>query len=108
MPMSEAFAARLFPRLPEIIRYFGTPFHIFDEKGILETGGYLKSTFKEIQGFREYFAVKALPNPAILKIMGKMDFGMDCSSPSELVLARRLGFKGGRLYPEPGRYRHDR
>jgi diaminopimelate decarboxylase len=94
MPMSSAFEKRLFPRLPEIVRYFGTPFHILDEHGIRETGEGLKQDFRDISGFREYFAVKALPNPAILKIMQSLGFGLDCSSPSELILGRRLGFRG--------------
>jgi diaminopimelate decarboxylase len=94
MPMSKAFEERLFPRLPEIVNYFGTPFHIFDEKGIIETGEGLKLTFREIAGFQEFYAVKALPTPAILKIMGKMGFGLDCSSPSELILGRSNGFRG--------------
>lgn len=93
MPMSESFENRLFPRLPEIIQYFGTPFHIFDEEGILETGKYLKETFKDIY-FQEYFAVKALPTPAILQLMKIMGLGLDCSSPSELILARQNGFRG--------------
>ncbi len=94
MPMSKAFEERLFSRLPAIIDYFGTPFHIFDEQGILETGAYLKKQFEHSPGFREYFAVKALPNPTILKIMQKMGFGVDCSSPSELILSRKQGFTG--------------
>jgi diaminopimelate decarboxylase len=94
MPMSSAFQDRLFPRLPRIIEYFGTPFHIFDEQGILDTGAGLKLKFKDIPGFREFYAVKALPNPAILKLMKKMGFGVDCSSPSELTLCRRHGFRG--------------
>jgi diaminopimelate decarboxylase len=92
--MSADFQQRLFPRLSEIIKYFGTPFHIFDEKGILETGEYLKSNFKEMPGFQEYYAVKALPTPAILKLMQKMGFGLDCSSASELIMGRQLGFRG--------------
>jgi diaminopimelate decarboxylase len=92
MPMSSDFQTRLFPRLPEIIKYFGTPFHIYDEQGIRETGENLKRDFREINGFQEFFAVKALPNPAILKIMREMGFGLDCSSTSELILARRNGF----------------
>jgi diaminopimelate decarboxylase len=94
MPMSPAFEKRLFPLLPEIIKYFGTPFHIFDEQGILDTGEELKRTFSEFPSFQEYFAVKALPTPAILQIMRKMGFGLDCSSPSELILARQNGFFG--------------
>ena len=92
MPMSEDYQQRLFPRLPEIIKYFGTPFHILDEKGILKTGESLKNTFRDMRGFQEYYAVKALPTPAILKLMQQMGFGLDCSSASELILARQLGF----------------
>lgn len=94
MPMSQAFEERLFPLLPEIIKYFGTPFHIFDEQGIVDTGEELKHTFREFPGFQEFFAVKALPTPAVLKIMHKLGFGLDCSSPSELMLGRRNGFSG--------------
>ncbi len=94
MPMSQSFQERLFPVLPKIIEYFGTPFHVFDEKGIIETGEGLKTAFKDIYGFKEFFAVKALPNPSILKIMQKLGFGVDCSSPSELTLSRTNGFKG--------------
>jgi diaminopimelate decarboxylase len=92
MPMSKAFEGRLYPILPEIIRYFGTPFHIYDEQGIIDTGEKWKSDFKDIYGFKEFFAVKALPNPAILKIMLKLGFGLDCSSNSELILARQSRF----------------
>jgi len=94
MPMSRAFEERLFYRLPEIIEYFGTPFHIMDEQGIIDTGESLKNDFRNISGFREYFAVKALPVPAVLDVMRQMGFGVDCSSPSELVLARKNGFSG--------------
>ena len=91
------FQGRLFTSLPAIINYFGTPFHIFDEKGIIETGENLKETFKAVKGFQEYYAVKALPNPAILSIMGSLGFGLDCSSPSELMLARQQGFRGEKI-----------
>jgi diaminopimelate decarboxylase len=94
MPMSSAFEERLFPVLPDIIEHFGTPFHILDEQGILDTGENLKSEFRDIDGFQEFFAVKALPNPTILSIMKKMGFGLDCSSPSELILGRKTGFSG--------------
>ncbi|MFC2070709.1 diaminopimelate decarboxylase family protein [Chloroflexota bacterium] len=94
MPMLKDFQKRLFPILPGIIKHFGTPFHIFDEEGIINTGEELKSTFKEIFGFQEFFAVKALPNPAILRIMQRLGFGLDCSSTSELILGRRNGFSG--------------
>lgn len=94
MPMSNAFEARLYPRLEEIAAHFGTPFHIYDETGIRQTGERLKNAFSGVGGFREYFAVKALPNPAILAIMAEMGFGFDCSSIAELVLGRRVGGRG--------------
>lgn len=97
MPMSTAFENRLYPRLNEIAAHFGTPFHIYDEAGIRETGDRLKKAFSGIPGFREYFAVKALPNPAILAIMADMGFGFDCSSVAELVLGRQVGASGGDL-----------
>jgi diaminopimelate decarboxylase len=90
--MSANFEARLFPILHEVIARFGTPFHIFDEKGIIETGESLKHTFRGVPGFREFFAVKALPNPAILRLMRRLDFGLDCSSGPELILARQNSF----------------
>jgi diaminopimelate decarboxylase len=97
MPMSEAFQRRLFPRLPKIIDHFGTPFHIFDEQGIVDGGVDLKHTFRDLEGFREFFAVKALPNPSILKIMLGLGFGLDCSSAPELMLGRQNGFSGSDL-----------
>ncbi len=94
MPMSQSFKDRLFPSLPEIASHFGTPFHIYDEKGIRETCQRLKSAFSGVDGFREYFAVKALPNPHILTIILDEGFGFDCSSIPELVLSRSIGASG--------------
>lgn len=94
MPMSEGFKQRLFKVLPEIAAHYGTPFHIYDEEGIRSTGAHLKQVFVGIDGFREYFAVKALPNKHILKIMKEMGFGFDCSSIPELVMSRELGASG--------------
>ncbi|EAT16608.1 diaminopimelate decarboxylase [Desulfuromonas acetoxidans] len=91
MPMSDAFKQRLFKALPEIAEHYGTPFHIYDEAGIRETGEHLKQVFSGIDGFREYFAVKALPNKQILKLMKEMNFGYDCSSIPELIMSRELG-----------------
>jgi diaminopimelate decarboxylase len=85
--MSQEFQERLYPHLPRIVARFGTPFHIYDEAGIKQTGENLKEKFSWNQGFREFFAVKALPNPAILRIMLKMGFGFDCSSVPEVHLA---------------------
>ena len=88
MPISEAFKTRLYPQLDRIAKHFGTPFHIYDEAGIRATGQALKDAFAGAEGFREFFAVKALPNPFILTIMREMGFGFDCSSIPELMLAR--------------------
>jgi len=94
MPISDSFYNRLSPILPKIVEHYGTPFHIYDEIGIRETGRQLIDHFSGIHGFREYFAVKALPNPAILEIMKSMGFGFDCSSIPELVLSRDTGASG--------------
>ena len=108
MPMSIAFNDRLIPILDEISAHFGTPFHIYDETGIRETGERLKKNFAAIPGFREYFAVKALPNPAILSIMADMGFGFDCSSEAELVLGRKVGgFGDDLMFTSNNTTRHD-
>ena len=91
MPMSQSFENRLLPVLDEIIDHFGTPFHIYDETGIRETGQNFINAFSRLNGFREYYAVKALPNPRILRIMQDLGFGFDCSSIPELMLSRQIG-----------------
>ena len=91
MPMQSEFKHRLYSILPAIADSFGTPFHIYDERGIRRTGDQLKKVFAALDGFQEYFAVKALPNPRILEIMADMGFGFDCSSIAELILARQAG-----------------
>ncbi len=95
MPMSESYKNRLSNILPGIVNHFGTPFHIYDEKGIRETCRKLNAAFSPLNefkdnGFKEFFAVKALPNPTIMKIMQDAGFGFDCSSIPELVLARQI------------------
>jgi diaminopimelate decarboxylase len=94
MPMSQSFEDRLLPVLDEIVDHFGTPFHIYDEAGIRETGQNFINAFYRLKGFREYFAVKALPNPRILEIMQDQGFGFDCSSIPELMLSRKIGARG--------------
>ncbi|MCL2458980.1 MAG: diaminopimelate decarboxylase [Desulfobulbus sp.] len=94
MPMSQAFKDRLFPHLAAIAAHYGTPFHVYDEAGIRETGRRLMEAFADIPGFREYYAVKALPNPSVMALMQDMGFGFDCSSATELTLARKLGARG--------------
>ncbi len=94
MPMPETFRQRLFPLLPSIAAHYGTPFHIYDEQGIRDTGRRLKEAFAGVARFREYYAVKALPNPRVLAVMAEMGFGFDCSSIAELRLSRRVGARG--------------
>ncbi len=94
MPMSQSFKERLFPITEQLVEHYGSPFHVYDEVGIRETGEQLKKLFSGIEGFREYYAVKALPNPEILKLMFDMGFGFDCSSIGELVLSRQVGARG--------------
>ncbi len=78
----------------KIVKDFPTPFHIYDERGIRENVRRLRAAFAWNRGFREYFAVKALPNPAILQILREEGCGVDCSSYTELLLAEAVGFKG--------------
>lgn len=94
MPMTHDFKERLFPILNKIADHFGTPFHIYDETGIRNTGHSFIRAFSMASAFKEYFAVKALPNPSIMAIMKEMGFGFDCSSIPELVLSRRVGASG--------------
>ena len=91
MPISPDFKARLNPILDDAAAHFGTPFHIYDEAGIKETGRNLIDSFSQVSDFKEYFAVKALPNPRILEIMREIGFGFDCSSIPELILSRQIG-----------------
>lgn len=73
---------------------FQTPFHLYDESGIRETARGLRAAFSGFCDFREYFAVKALPTPAILRLLREEGCGVDCASLTELMLARACGFKG--------------
>jgi len=76
----------------EIISKYPTPFHIYDEKGIRENARRLKEAFAWNKGFKEYFAVKATPNPTILKILKEEGCGTDCSSYAELLMSKKCGF----------------
>lgn len=77
-----------------IIANYPTPFHIYDEKGIRDNLKRFKSAFSWAPGFRNYFAVKATPNPTLLEIFKEEGLGVDCSSLPELILAEKAGFKG--------------
>lgn len=81
-------------KLEEIAKEYPTPFHLYDEKGIRENARALKEAFSWNPGFKEYFAVKATPNPFILKILQDMGCGTDCSSETELMLSKACGFTG--------------
>ena len=78
----------------EIIEKIPTPFHLYDEKGIRENAKAVKEAFAWNKGFREYFAVKANPNPTLMKILGEYGCGCDCSSLTELMLSEACGFTG--------------
>jgi diaminopimelate decarboxylase len=97
MPMSADFKARLEPIIAEVAAHYGTPFHVYDEVGIRATGAALKAAFAGIEGFQEYYAVKALPNLKILQLMQEMGFGFDCSSIPELILSRQAGARGEQI-----------
>ena len=77
-----------------IVAEYPTPFHIYDEKGIRENVRRLQSAFSWNEGYREYFAVKALPNPVIMQILHEENCGMDCSSLTELMLCEAVGITG--------------
>ncbi|MCC8126215.1 MAG: diaminopimelate decarboxylase [Clostridiales bacterium] len=81
-------------QLEEIVKEYPTPFHLYDEKGIRENAENLKKAFSWNPGFREYFAVKATPNPYILKILQEYGCGTDCSSATELMMSDACGFSG--------------
>ena len=74
-----------------------TPFHVYDEAGIVKNLEDIKKAFSWNKGFKEYFAVKATPNPYILKLMHEHGIGADCSSLTELMLARAAGFSGDEI-----------
>jgi len=84
-------------RLEEICRQFPTPFHLYDEKGIRENARRVNAAFAWNPGFREFFAVKATPNPQLLKLLRKEGCGVDCSSLTELMMSDRCGFAGGEI-----------
>lgn len=81
-------------KLEEIIKEVPTPFHLYDEKGIRENAQALKEAFAWNKGFREYFAVKATPNPFLIDILKEYGCGCDCSSMTELMMAKALGCTG--------------
>lgn len=87
IPLSKA-------ELEKITAEYPTPFHLYDEKAIRENTRALYRVFSWAEGFKNYFAVKACPNPTILKILKEEGMGVDCSSLTELILAEKVGFRG--------------
>lgn len=81
-------------QVEEIVKTWPTPFHIYDEKGIRENAARVKQAFSWNPGFKEYFAVKAAPNPFLMKILREYGFGCDCSSKTELMLCDAIGIRG--------------
>ena len=84
-------------QLEEICQQFPTPFHLYDEKGIRENARRVNAAFAWNPGFREFFAVKATPNPQLLKLLREEGCGVDCSSLTELMMSDRCGFAGGEI-----------
>ena len=84
-------------QVEQIAKTYPTPFHIYDEAGIRANCEAVKKAFAWNKGFREYFAVKATPNPYIMQIIADYDFGFDCSSEAELVLSDAVGADGAHI-----------
>ncbi|WP_251492565.1 diaminopimelate decarboxylase [Otoolea muris] len=81
-------------QLREMKKTYPTPFHLYDEKGIRKNAKKLQEAFSWNPGFREYFAVKATPNPFIINILKELGCGVDCSSETELMMAEAMGYRG--------------
>ena len=80
--------------LEKLAEQYPTPFYLYDERGIIGNARRIKAAFSALPGYKEHFAVKALPNPYILKILAAEGFGADCSSRAELLLAEMAGIVG--------------
>ena len=80
--------------IEEIVKTYPTPFHIYDEKGIRQNAQAVREAFAWNKGFKEYFAVKATPNPYLIQILKEYGCGCDCSSLTELMLSKAVGIKG--------------
>ena len=84
-------------QVEEMVKEYPTPFHLYDEKGIRENARRLQEAFAWNKGFREYFAVKATPNPFLMQILKEEGIGVDCSSYTELYLSDKVGFHGDEI-----------
>ena len=92
MPQKKPFIT--LAQAKEIAADIPTPFHLYDEKGIRENARRVNAAFSWNKGFKEYFAVKATPNPYLLKILQEEGCGVDCSSYTELLMSEACGFTG--------------
>lgn len=94
MPIADGFERRLRPLLADIVAVYGTPFHLYDARGIIDTHRAMAAAFAG-EPYRQHFAVKALPNPAVLSLLLAEGSGLDCASPVELELAQEVGAAAG-------------
>ena len=88
----EAFVTK--EQLEEIIKQYPTPFHLYDERGIKRNIKALRDAFSWNEGYKEYFAVKAAPNPFLIELLREYGCGCDCSSYTELMLSEAVGVRG--------------
>ncbi len=93
--MKKAFVTK--ELIEKITETYPTPFHIYDEKGIRERARALNNAFSWNKGFKEYFAVKATPNPVLIDILRQEGCGVDCSSLTELLMSEKVGFSGDEI-----------
>jgi len=84
-------------QIEKIIEKYPTPFHIYDEKRMVDYARYFNQCFDWNEGFKEFYAIKAAPNPYLMKILRKEGFGIDCSSMAELAIAERVGMRGNEI-----------
>src|SRR5581483_7406792 len=95
--MSEKTLPFTCEQIQRVIETYPTPFYLYDEAGIRRSARAFTRAFAWVDGFKNYFAVKALPNPYILQILQEEGSGADCSSLPELLLAQRAGLSGAQL-----------
>ena len=93
--MSEKKTFVTLEQLKEIDKTYPTPYHLYDEKGIRDNAKRLKEAFAWNKGFKEFFAVKATPNPFLIQILQEYGCGCDCSSMTELMMSKAIGCKEG-------------
>ena len=84
-------------KIEEIVKTYPTPFHLYDEKGLRENCERVKRAFSWNPGYREFFAVKACPNPSIMAILKDYGFGCDCASRAELTFAKAMDLPGDKI-----------